>query len=78
MKKKFLFFFTVTVALIAMVLGMYFKYIHQGEFRVFIESFDHGVITVDSHDTMGTDEKYSVVCKKGQEITFKTINGHFT
>ena len=69
MKKKFLFFFTVTVALIAMVLGMYFKYIHQGEFRVFIESFDHGVITVDSHDTMGTDEKYSVVCKKGQEIT---------
>lgn len=69
MKKKFWFFFTVTVALFAVVLGMYFKYIYQSEYRVFIESFDHGVITVDSDDTVGTDEKYSVVCKKGQEIT---------
>ena len=69
MKKKFWFFFTVTVALFAVVIGMYFKYIYQSEYRVFIESFDHGVITVDSDDTMGTDEKYSVMCKKGQEIT---------
>ncbi len=69
MKKKFWFFFTVTVALFAVVLGMYFRYIYQSEYRVFIESFDHGVITVDSHNTMGTDEKYSVLCKKGQEIT---------
>ena len=69
MKKKFWFFFTVTVALFAIVAGMYFRYIYQSEYRVFIESFDHGVITVDSQDTMGTDEKYSVVCKKGQEIT---------
>ncbi len=69
MKKKFWFFFTVTVALFAVVLGMYFRYIHQSEYRVFIESFDHGVITIDSNDTAGTDEKYSVMCKKGQEIT---------
>lgn len=69
MKKKFWFFFTVTVALFAIVAGMYFRYIYQSEYRVFIESFDHGVITVDSQDTMGSDEKYSVVCKKGQEIT---------
>ena len=69
MKKKFWFFFTVTVALFAVVVGMYFKYIYQSEYRVFIESFDHGVITVDSDSTMGTDNKYSVVCKKGQEIT---------
>ncbi len=69
MKKKFWFFFTVTVVLFAVVLGMYFKYIHQGRYRVFIESFDHGVITVDSDDTIGDDEKFSVVCKKGQELT---------
>lgn len=69
MKKKFWFFFTVTVALFAVVAGMYFKYIYQGEYRVFIESFDHGVITVDRDNTMGTDEKYSVLCKKGQELT---------
>lgn len=69
MKKKFWFFFTVTVALFAVVAGMYFRYIHQNEYRVFIESFDHGVITVDSNDTAGTDNKYSVICKNGQEIT---------
>ena len=69
MKKKFWFFFTVTVALFAVVFGMYFKYIHQNQYRVFIESFDHGVITIDSNDTLGNDEKYSVVCKKGDNIT---------
>lgn len=69
MKKKFWFFFTVTAVLLAVVVGMYFKYIHQGQYRVFIESFDHGVITVDSDDTLGGDEKYSVLCKKGQELT---------
>lgn len=69
MKKKFWFFFTVTVVLFAVVFGMYFKYIHQSRYRVFIESFDHGVITVDSDDTIGDDEKYSVVCKKGQQLT---------
>ena len=69
MKKKFWFFFTVTVALFAMVFSMYIRYIHQSEYRVFVESFDHGVITIDSQDTMGTDEKYSVLCKKGQNIT---------
>lgn len=69
MKKKFWFFFTVTVLLFAVVVGMYFRYIHQNEYRVFIESFDHGVITVDSNDTAGTDTKYSVICKNGQELT---------
>lgn len=69
MKKKFWFFFTVTVALFAVVLGMYFKYIHQNEYRVFIESFDHGVVTVDSDDTAGKDNKFSVMCKNGQELT---------
>ena len=69
MKKKFWFFFTVTTALFLIVLGMYFRYIHQNQYRVFIESFDHGVITVDSDDTLGGDEKYSVLCQKGQEIT---------
>lgn len=69
MKKKFWFFFTVTVALFAVVVGMYFKYIYQNEYRVFIESLDHGVITVDSDDTAGSDNKYSVMCKNGQELT---------
>ena len=69
MKKKFWIFFLVTVALLATVAGMYFKFIHQGTYVVFVESFDHGVITIDSDKTVGSDEKFSFRCKKGQQIT---------
>lgn len=69
MKKKFLVFFTITVALIATVLGMYFRFISPNYYMVFIESFDHGVITIDSSETVGTDTKYKIKCKKGAEIT---------
>lgn len=69
MKKKFLLFLTITLVLVGIVFGMYWKYIRQGEYMVFIESFDHGVMTVDNQNTVGTDEKYRVVCKKGETIT---------
>ncbi|MBR2893133.1 MAG: glycoside hydrolase family 43 protein [Clostridia bacterium] len=69
MKKKFWIFFLVTVGLLATVLGMYFKFIHQSSYVVFVESFDHGVITVDNGKTSGTDEKFSFRCKAGEEIT---------
>ncbi len=69
MKKKFWIFFLVTVALFATVAGMYFKFIHQSNCIVFIESFDHGVITVDNDSTIGTDEKYSLRCKSGDTLT---------
>ncbi|MBQ7295800.1 MAG: family 43 glycosylhydrolase [Clostridia bacterium] len=69
MKKKFWIFFLVTVALFATVAGMYFKFIHQSSCIVFVESFDHGVITVDNDKTVGTDEKFSFKCKAGDEIT---------
>lgn len=70
MKKKFWMFFLATVVLLGTVVGMYFKYIHQGTYMVFVESFDHGVITVDDDKTMGTDEKFSFKCKAGKEVTF--------
>lgn len=69
MKKKFWIFFLVTVALFATVVGMYFKFIHQSDCIVFIESFDHGVITVDNDGTVGTDEKFSIRCKAGETLT---------
>lgn len=69
MKKKFWIFFLVTVALLATVVGMYFKFIHQNNCMVFVESFDHGVITVDDAKTVGSDEKFSFKCKNGTEIT---------
>ena len=71
MKKKFWIFFLVTVALLATVAGMYFKFIHQNNCMVFVESFDHGVITVDDAKTVGSDEKFSFKCKNGTEITYE-------
>ena len=60
MKKKFFAFFGATVLLFAMLLGIYFRYIRYDSYMVFVESFDHGVITVDSGITKGTDSKYRV------------------
>lgn len=70
MKKKFFAFFGATVILFTMLLGIYVKYIRYDSYMVFVESFDHGVITVDSGITKGTDSKYRVECEPGQEITF--------
>ncbi len=69
MKRKFLLFFTITLLLFGAVFGIYWEFVRQGTYMVFIESFDHGVMTVDSDKTTGTDEKYRVVCKKGDTIT---------
>lgn len=69
MKKKFFAFFGATVLLFAMLLGIYLKYIRNDSHMVFIESFDHGVVTVDGGITRGTDNKYRVECEPGQEIT---------
>lgn len=70
MKKKFWAFFLATIALFATVGGMYFKFIHQSTYTVFVESFDHGIITVDNDKTVGSDEKFSFKCKSGKNVTF--------
>ncbi len=69
MKGKFLTFFTITLLLFGIVFGMYMRYIHVGSYGVFVESYDHGVMTVDSDDTVGNDKKFRVMVKKGDEIT---------
>lgn len=69
MKKKFFAFFGATVLLFAMLFGIYFKYIKNDSYMVFIESFEHGVVTVDGGIPKGTDNKYRVECEPGQEIT---------
>lgn len=68
MKGKFWIFFTITLVLFGAVFGMYWRYIHVGTYGVFIESYDHGTMTVDSDDTTGNDRKYRVMVKKGNEI----------
>ena len=69
MKKKFFAFFGATVLLFAMLFGIWFKYLRNDSHMVFIESFDHGVVTVDGGITKGSDKKYRVECEPGQEIT---------
>ncbi|MBR5438174.1 MAG: family 43 glycosylhydrolase, partial [Clostridia bacterium] len=67
--KKFLAFFAATVILFAGVFMIYWKNVRASEYMVFVESFGHGVVTVDSKNTLGTDEKYRVACENGQTLT---------
>ena len=67
--KKFLLFFTITIALFGAVFGLYWKYLHPHDYMVFVESYDNGVVTTDHDDTSGTDRKFRIKCKKGEEIT---------
>lgn len=69
MGKKFLMFFTITAVLCGVMFSLYWRYVRQSDYMVFVESFDHGVVTVDSDDTTGTNQKYRVVCKRGETIT---------
>ncbi len=69
MKGKVLGFFCATLVLLGIVFGMYMRYIYVGSYGVFIESYDHGVLTVDSDNTVGDDKKFRVMVKKGDEIT---------
>lgn len=69
MKSKFLMFLTLTLILFGMVFGLYWKYIRSAEYPVFLESFDHGVLTVDSLETTGKDNKYKLFWDKDEIIT---------
>ncbi len=66
--KKFLLFLTITVALFAVVFGMYMEYIHISEYPVFIESYEHGIITDNNDTAVGENEKYKVMCEKDSEL----------
>lgn len=69
MKSKFFAFFTVTVVLFGAVFGLYWRYLRMSKYPVFIESFDHGVLTVESSQATGTDNKYKVFWDKDETIT---------
>ena len=66
--KKFLLFLTITVALFAVVFGMYMEYIYIGEYPVFIETYEHGIITVNNETAVGENEKYKIMCEKESEL----------
>lgn len=66
--KKFLLFFTITLVLCGVVFGMYMEYIHISEYPVFIESYDHGTLSVDLPGAKGDDGKYKIMCKKDSQV----------
>ncbi len=66
--KKFLFFLTITLVLCGIVFAMYMEYIYINSYPVFIESYDHGTITVNTEGAQGDDNKYKVMCKKDSQI----------
>lgn len=68
--KKFLFFSLVIILLIGAVAYTGYRYLIPKEFVVFVETFDNGVITVDSLDAVGDDSKYHFKCKSGETVTF--------
>lgn len=69
MKSKFFAFFTITLILFGTVFGLYWKFLRMSRYPVFIESFDHGVLTVESTQSIGTDSKYKVYWDRDETIT---------
>lgn len=67
--KKFLLFFTITIVLCGVVFGMYMDYIYISEYPVFIESYDHGTLSVEIPGAEGNDNKYKIMCPKNSRIT---------
>ncbi len=67
--KKFLLFFTITIVLCGIVFGMYMDYVYIGEYPVFIESYDHGTLSVELPGAEGEDSKYKIMCPKNARIT---------
>lgn len=68
MFKKFLLFFSIALVLVGSLVGVYFKYIHSFEYQVFIESYEHGMLSVANGNAVGTDSKYRVTCKSGETL----------
>ena len=67
--KKFLFFTFLTILLLVGAAGFLGRYLLMNDYVVFIESFGGGVLTVDSLNTEGEDDKYRVVCKYNEPLT---------
>lgn len=67
--RKFLLFFTITVLLCGIVFGMYMEYVYISEYPVFIESYDHGTLSVEVPGAEGNDSKYKVMCPKNSLLT---------
>ena len=67
--KKFFVLMLLALILLAGVAGMFVHLYLLRDYVVFVESFDNGLLTVDSFRTEGTDQKFRVRCKYGEYLT---------
>lgn len=67
--KKFMAFALAFLVVAGMIGFIGYQYLLPKQCPVFLESFGHGVMTVDSSQASGSDEKYTVHCKRGQTLT---------
>ena len=68
MKKVFV-LILLAVLLVVGAAGTLVYFYLQRDYVIFVESFDNGLLTVDSFRTEGTDQKFRVLCKYGEYLT---------
>ena len=67
--KKFFVLMLLALVLVVGVAGLFVHFYLMQDYVVFVESFDNGLLTVDSIRTEGTDRKFRVLCKYGEFLT---------
>ncbi len=71
--KKFLVFLLIVFLVVAVVAGAGWYFFYSNGIAVFVETFDHGYLTVDSKNIEGTDDKYRIDARLGETLNFRII-----
>lgn len=69
MFKKFLAYLAATVILVSAAVLVFVRFLIPTKYPVFVESFDHGLMTVEGADTTGIDSKFMFKARNGSTIT---------
>lgn len=69
MFKKFLAYLSAAVVLVGIAAMIYVNFLFPSKYPVFVESFAHGMMTVDNADTSGTDDKFMLRARRGSTVT---------
>ena len=67
--KKFTAFFIAVLVLVAAVAFVVYEFVLPKEYPVFLECYGNGVMTVESEDASGKDNKYVLYVKRGETLT---------
>lgn len=69
MFKKFLAYLAATIVLVGAAALVFVRFLIPTKYPVFVESFDHGLMTVEGADITGTDDKFMFQARNGSTIT---------